>query len=64
MAYEISIEDMSEEQRFTVYDNSPSLSIGGLDPLDIILELEQLAHDSGFPDIHTFIEYHSNLHNH
>lgn len=52
-AREISIEDMSVEQRFAVFENA----IGGQDPLDLIMELEQLALDCGYPDVHTFIEH-------
>jgi hypothetical protein len=50
---EISIEDMSEEQRFAIFTNA----IGGTDPLELIIELEQLALDCGYSDVHTFIEH-------
>lgn len=50
---EISIEDMTAEQRFAIFENA----IGGQDPLDLIMELEQLALDCGYADVHTFIEH-------
>lgn len=56
---EISLEDMSEEQRAFILNNHHA----GVDPLELILELEQLALDSGFPDVHTFIEYHTQIRN-
>lgn len=50
---EVSIEDMSAEQRFAIFENA----IGGANPLDLIIELEQLALDCGYTDVHTFIEH-------
>lgn len=63
MAYEISSEDMTQEARFVcvecaMYD--PDLNAMGEDPLDMILELEQLALNAGFSNVHDYIEYELN----
>lgn len=60
MAFEVSIESLTEAQRYVLYENVPSLASIGEDPLEIILELEQLAIEQGFCTVHAFIEYHLN----
>lgn len=60
MAFEVSIESLTEAQRFVLYENVPSLASIGVDPLEIIIELEQLAIEQGFADVHAFIEYNLN----
>lgn len=54
---EVSIEDMSEKQRFVVYDN---IAAEHCDPLELIQEIEELAIEAGWASVHDFIQYHLN----
>lgn len=56
MAYEISFDAMSAEAQAILGDNATHsiTCTEAQDPLDTILELEQLAIEHGY-DIHTFI---------
>lgn len=64
MPYEISFTELSsdakasEDIRDWIENQSydPSLALGG-DPLELLIELEQLAYDHGFSDVHSFIEH-------
>lgn len=62
MALEVSLDAMTHEARFAIlecahYDNRFS----GRDPLELILELEQLALEEGFTSIHDYIIYYHTL---
>lgn len=61
MAYEISFDAMSEAAQAILRDNATHsvTCTEAQDPLDTILELEQLAMDHGY-DIHTFITQYLN----
>lgn len=48
---EYSTDGMSDAQREVLFNNA----IGGFDPLDLILELEQLALDEGYNNVHEYI---------
>jgi len=60
MAYEISSDGMSSELRFILMDCSITsctcLTIGE-DPLEILMQLEQLAMEDGFENIHDYIAH-------
>lgn len=57
MAYEVPVDGMSKEARYMLYENSTSscTCLGGEDPLEILMELEQLAMEEGYDNIHDFI---------
>lgn len=61
MAYEISFDAMSAEAQAMLGDNATCSATHqeGKDPLDIILELEQLAMEHGY-DVHTYINQYLN----
>lgn len=56
---EVSITHMSEAQRYTVYENFAAET---LDPSQLLEQLEQLAIESGWNDVHAFIRYHNSTH--
>ena len=58
MSLEINAESPTEEARHVLYENTgydPEFNAMGEDPLDLILELEQLAIENGYTDVHEFI---------
>lgn len=61
MAYELSLEAMSAEAQTMIgdYATYSATCKEAQDPLEIILELEQLAIDHGY-DIHTYITQYLN----
>lgn len=50
---EYSVDGMSDAQREVLFNNA----IGGSNPLDLILELEQLALDEGYDNVHEYIAF-------
>lgn len=59
MSIEVYVDGMSDEAKFMLYDNITNAlgsSAIGEDPLEIILELEQLALDNGYHNVFEYIE--------
>lgn len=58
MAFEVELDGLSMEAQFVImnraYDNAVEL---GRDPLDILIELEQLMADYGYDNVFDFIDY-------
>lgn len=60
MAKEISSDAMSEAARAVLYEHATASAthLGSQDPLSTLLELEALAEEQGYSDIHSFIQAH------
>lgn len=57
MAIELSTDALSEQARFVILESYvQQQQFSGADPLNILLELEQLATAEGYSDIQSFIE--------